>query len=125
MKAYDRVNWQFLLTVLEKFGFPQTIIQWIEACITSTMFSVVTNGELEGFFKGASSLRQGDPSSPYLFVLVMEVFSMIVRKEVNASRTFKFHWKCDKLKVAHICFADDILMFSRGNLHSVLSEESP
>ncbi|KAL0401950.1 UNVERIFIED_CONTAM: Retrovirus-related Pol polyprotein from type-2 retrotransposable element R2DM [Sesamum latifolium] len=89
-KAYDTVEWDFLMAVLRLFGFPSLFISWIEECVTMPSFSVCLNGSPHGFFKGARGLWQGDPMSPYLFVLVME-----------------------------LGFADDLLLFSRADECSV------
>lgn len=67
------------------------MITWILACITGSRFSLKVNGELYGFFPGARALRQGDPISPYLFTMVMEVFNLIMKILVPEKETFKYH----------------------------------
>lgn len=74
-KAFDSINWDFIINLLEAAGFPPIFINWIKGCITTTWFSAAINGSLVGFFKGRKGIRQGDPLSPYIFVLVMEVFT--------------------------------------------------
>ncbi|KAL2237646.1 UNVERIFIED_CONTAM: hypothetical protein Sindi_0956300 [Sesamum indicum] len=118
-KAYDTVEWDFLLAVLQLFGFPPTFTRWIEECVTTTSFSIGLNGNPHGFFTGARGLRQGDPLSPYLFVLVMEVLHLGFLQLIEQDGQFKYHWKCEPAKVFQLGFADDLLLFSRADLASI------
>nr|GFA54271.1 RNA-directed DNA polymerase, eukaryota, reverse transcriptase zinc-binding domain protein [Tanacetum cinerariifolium] len=118
-KAYDSVEWILLSNTLKHFGFPELMVKWIMNCITSTSFTVNVNGDHIGFFKGTRGLRQGDPLSPYLFTLVMEVFNLVLRREIDRNSAFRFHWQCMELKLTHLCFADDLLMFCNGDSNSV------
>ena len=76
-------------------------------------YSSKGRGELCGFFAGSRGLRQGDPMSPYLFTLAMEVFSGIMH-EASSDKRFKYHWRCPKEKRTRLCFADDLLIFCKG-----------
>ena len=64
-------------------------------------------------------MRQGDPISPYLFVLAMEVFSRIMAKHTSIHLGFRFHPKCESLRLTHLCFANDLLVFSKASLSSI------
>ena len=90
-------------------GFPQVMISWIKACMTSPSFSIYINGSLHGYFKGARGLRQGDPMYPYLFVLAMEGLSRIL-DEKSKHPLFRFHWRCEKTRIVNLCFADDLMI---------------
>ncbi|GAB2272053.1 hypothetical protein Dimus_038968 [Dionaea muscipula] len=118
MKAYDSIEWDFLRIVLAGFGFPSWLVQRIMECVTTASFSVVVNGELTESFRSSRGLRQGDPLSPYLFVLCMEVLSEMLCR-VAEDRSFEFHWRCRKVGLTHLCFADDLMIFSRETLLSV------
>ncbi|XP_028068678.1 uncharacterized protein LOC114271244 [Camellia sinensis] len=91
--------WDFVLDVLRAMGFPPNIICWVKAW--------------------ARGLRQGDPMSPYLFVMVMEILSKILA-EKSTHPDFKFHWRYDKTKIVNLCFADDLMIFCKGDVFTVL-----
>ncbi|KAL0292059.1 UNVERIFIED_CONTAM: Transposon TX1 uncharacterized protein [Sesamum radiatum] len=118
-KAYDTVEWDFLIATLQLFGFPATFIRWIEECVTSAHYSVVVNGGVHGFFAGARGLRQGDPMSPYLFVLVMEVLHMILQQLIEQDGEFRYHWRCQDLKLFQLSFADDLILLCKADVRSV------
>ena len=82
-KAYDSINWKFLMKVLHKMGFGAHWMEWIWWCISTANFSILVNGMPAGYFSNSRELRQEDPLSPYLFVLGIEVLSMLLRKAVD------------------------------------------
>ncbi|KAL2223864.1 UNVERIFIED_CONTAM: hypothetical protein Sindi_2961400 [Sesamum indicum] len=93
--------------------------RWVEECISSPSFSVGMNGKPHGYFAGARGLRQGDPLSPYLFVLVMEALHMGMLQLIEQDMNFAFHWKCDDIRIFQLGFADDLLLFCRAKTESV------
>ena len=123
LKAFDTVNWTFLLDLLSILGFPPQFVGWIRECITSPKFSININSELVGFFDASRGLRQGDPLPPYLFTIIMDALSMLIHKKVEINildeAPFDYHWRCKKTRITHLCFADDLLLFCGGSLHSV------
>ncbi|RVW54239.1 LINE-1 reverse transcriptase-like [Vitis vinifera] len=84
-KAYDSLNWQFLMKVMRKMGFGSRWLGWMWSCISTAKFSVLVNGVSAGFFPSSKGLRQGDPLSPYLFVMGMEVLSNLIRRAVEGA----------------------------------------
>ncbi|GJU46490.1 RNA-directed DNA polymerase, eukaryota, reverse transcriptase zinc-binding domain protein [Tanacetum coccineum] len=114
-KAYDTVDWDFLKQVLLAFGFHDRMILWIMECVTTISFSISINGTLHGYFKGKRGLRQGDPMSPYLFTLVMEVFTLMLKRKVRDSHDFIYHRYCADLELINLCFADDLFIFAHGD----------
>ncbi|KAL0318194.1 UNVERIFIED_CONTAM: Transposon TX1 uncharacterized protein [Sesamum calycinum] len=113
-KAYDTVEWDFLMATLQLFGFPSTFNRWIEECVTSPHFSLYLNGEVHGFFAGARGLRQGDPVSPFLFVLVMEVLHLILLQFIEQDGGFAYHWQCKELSLFQLSFADDLILLCKA-----------
>ncbi|GKB83822.1 RNA-directed DNA polymerase, eukaryota, reverse transcriptase zinc-binding domain protein [Tanacetum coccineum] len=117
-KAYDTVSWTFLECILKKFGFNPKMVHWIMKCMTTASFSIYVNGCSYGYFKGVRGLRQWDPISPYLFTLVMEVLSLLMAKNTHESE-FKYHFGCKEMKITHLCFDDDLMVFCHGDCKSV------
>ncbi|KAJ9536437.1 hypothetical protein OSB04_un000395 [Centaurea solstitialis] len=118
-KAYDMVSWDYLLCMLCGMGFHSVLIKWISEMIFTTSFSISLNGETFGHFLGKRGIRQGDPISPYLFTIVMEGFSMLFRQCVREAEQFGYHLGCLDIELTHLCFADDLFVFTRGDVASV------
>lgn len=114
-KAYDHVDWQFLDGVMERMGFCDKWQSWIMACVTSVQYSVRFNGHLLEPFSPTRGLRQGDPLSPYLFLLVADGLSNIIKS--NESEGLIQPLKvCRRVpRISHLLFADDSLLFFKAD----------
>ncbi|XP_022031917.1 uncharacterized protein LOC110932977 [Helianthus annuus] len=117
-KAYDTVDWRFLKRALIGFGFVGKMVEWIMSCVSTPTYSVCVDGNIHGYFKGQRGLRQGDPISPYLFMLVMAILTGILHHETRMDSLFRFHNRCEKQQIVNLCFADDLFLFARGDVNS-------
>jgi hypothetical protein len=117
-KAYDHVDWNFLLYLLRRCGFGERWCSWIKHCISTVRFSVLINGVPYGFFGSSRGVRQGDPLSPFLFVLVMEAFSRMLNAFISRGLISGFtvgSSELNRVNVSHLLFADDTLVFCGAN----------
>ncbi|KAG7595163.1 Endonuclease/exonuclease/phosphatase superfamily [Arabidopsis thaliana x Arabidopsis arenosa] len=117
-KAFDSVRWDFIISALRALGIPVRFINWIHQCISTPTFTISVNGSCGGFFKSTKGLRQGDPLSPYLFVLAMEVFSKLLHSRF-ASGYIRYHPKASDISISHLMFADDVMIFFDGGSSSL------
>lgn len=112
-KAYDHVNWSFLLIILGQMGFGSKWLKWIEFCIKTGRFAVLINGEPIVFFKSEWGLRQGDPLSPFLFILGMEGFDSLMRV-ASQKRWIRGFLIGDRpgnsIEISHLLYADDTII---------------
>lgn len=86
-KAYDMLNWDFIMYVILKYGFSIRWVNLIMKCITSTCFSIVINGCTHGYLYPKRGIRQGDPLSLYIFILCME---LLIRHLNSLTHTQKY-----------------------------------
>lgn len=82
-KAYDRICWDFLFQVMERMGFSAVWINWIKECASTVKYSINANGEQNCNVIPSRGIRQGDPISPHLFLIVANVFSIMINKVVS------------------------------------------
>ncbi|CAA7027588.1 unnamed protein product [Microthlaspi erraticum] len=118
-KAYDRIHWEFLEDSLRAAGFSESWIQWVMQCVSGPSMSLLWNGEKTDSFKPLRGLRQGDPLSPYLFVLCMERLCHMIDRAIESKE-----WKPIRLsrggpQLSHICFADDLILFAEASVSQI------
>ena len=107
-KAFDSVDHDFLFKVLELFGFGITFCSWVKILYTDISSCVMNGGRSTGYFSIERGVRQGDPLSPYLFLLAIEILAHAVRADI-IFKGFKF----GEQEVKHILYADDLTLFVR------------
>ena len=93
-------------------------MSWIKWCISTTSFSVLINGSPAGFFPSSKGLRQGDPLSPYLFVIRMETLSCQLNRATDGNYLFGTKiadGRGEQLVISHFLYADDTLLFCKAD----------
>ncbi|GAU46743.1 hypothetical protein TSUD_286030 [Trifolium subterraneum] len=118
-KAYDKVDWGFLRGVMTKMGFSDVWIRWVMMCVSSVNYSVLMNSDRVGPISPGRGLRQGDPLSPYLFILVTECLTALIHQVVGRGDLHGVRICRGAPEVSHLLFADDCFLFCRANVAEV------
>jgi len=110
-KAYDSVDWGYLDSVMGSMAFPFLWRKWIRECVCTATTSVLVNGSPTDEFPLKRGLRQGDPPSPFLFLLATEGLNIVMKSLVEAQFFFGYSiGDVNPVVVSHIQFADDTLL---------------
>lgn len=115
-KAFDRVRWNFLEERLRKLGFEEKWIEWVMLCIKTVNFSVVVNGGRAVDLIPSRGIRQGDPLSPYLFLVVADCLSSMISDAVDKKELGGVRVRNRGPMLSHLLFADDSLIFLEASL---------
>ncbi|XP_062014134.1 uncharacterized protein LOC133730589 [Rosa rugosa] len=115
-KAYDRMEWVFLRKVMNRFGFPQRWIDMVMACVTTVRYSFLVRGKPRGIVVPSLGLRQGDPLSPYLFLIGAEGFSALLQQKQREGMLNGIQVCGEAPPVNHLLFADDSMLYANASL---------
>ena len=116
-KAYDQVEWSFLKAVMSQMGFQDRWIGLVMECITTVTYSILVNGEPSGEIRPSRGIHQGDPLSPYLFLLCSEGLHRMIQKAMEKGDIQGVSICRNGPKLTHLFFADDSLLFCRATTH--------
>ena len=108
-KAFDTVNWDCLMRVMAARGFSAQWCSWVRMLLETSHTAVLVNGCPGPWFTCKRGLRQGDPMSPYLFLLVADVLQALIKHERSVHNPLDHSESCSVLQ-----YADDTLIFLKG-----------
>ncbi|KAL4271151.1 hypothetical protein GQ457_13G007950 [Hibiscus cannabinus] len=119
-KAFDRVEWTFLHSVMLRVGFHPDWVALIMECVTTVTFSVRVNGRLTTEFTPQRGLRQGDPLSPFLFLLCMQGLSAALHAVQEAGNIMGIRASQNGPRINHLFYADDSIIFVRNSVQEFI-----
>ena len=120
-KAYDLVEWSFLKKIVEKMGFGASWVKLVMECISTVSFSILVNREPKGEIKPSRGIRQGDPLSPYLFLLCSEGLNWLIQGAIREDKIRGFSLCRNGPRISLLFFADDTLIFCRAVMGDLLT----
>ncbi|CAN1306590.1 Putative ribonuclease H protein At1g65750 [Linum perenne] len=120
-KAYDMVDWSGLDGILKAMGFNSTWCKWIEECIKTVRFSILLNGSPTEHFEPSRGIRQGDPISPFLFIILTNSLSFLLDKGLRDGNLvgLQLNRRCPTL--THVLFADDTIIFGEASAKEAIN----
>ncbi|WJX25594.1 hypothetical protein P8452_14621 [Trifolium repens] len=113
-KAYDRLSWEFINRVMTEVNLPAVMTNVIMNCITSVQSNVLWNGSRSDYFTPQCGVRQGDPMSPYLFVLCMDKLSHLIEESIESGKWKPMRAGRNGPLIFHLMFAVDLLLFGQA-----------
>lgn len=115
-KAYDRLSWEYLQKILKSYGFDDRWIDWVMSMITMPIMSILLNRTPIEAFNPSKGFRQGDPLSPFLFILVVDGLGRMIKARVNSGQLKRLRLWGEELPLTHQQFVDDVMLYGQANL---------
>ena len=114
-KAYDKLEWSFIRDSLIRENLPTNLIELIMSCVSTVSTSLLFNGEALDPIHPSRGIRQGDPLSPYLFILCMDFISQLIEEKCSGNLWQAIKTSQSGLAFSHLLFADDLVFFARAD----------
>ena len=118
-KVYDKLEWRFIKGMLSRYNFPDNLIELIMSCTSSMSTSLLFNGSLKPFWP-SRVIRQGDPLSPYIFILCMGFLGQFIQEKCETKVWCLVKASRSGPAFSHLLFADDLVLFAEANAKNVL-----
>lgn len=115
-KAYDQVEWPYLEKIMQKMGFDEKWVALMMECISSVSYSILINGEPTNVIRPSRGIRQGDPLSPYLFLLCIKGLHSLLHQVATAGQIRGVSICKKGPRLTHLVFANDSLIFCRASM---------
>ena len=112
-KAYDKLEWGFIREVLINANFPHDLVSLVMSCVSSMSTSILFNGGNVDPILPSQGIRQGDPLSPYLFILCMEVLGHLIEEKCGECSWNPVKSSKSRATFSHLFFADDLVLFAK------------
>lgn len=121
-KAYDCLEWSLIYRTIFFYGFPPKNTKLIMNCITSSRIAVLVNCSRTEFFIPSRGIRQGNPMSPYLFILCMEMLFTLINYNVDMRHWDPISIGRNNYQLSHLFFVDDLNLmniFNNKTIHNI------
>ena len=120
-KAYDKLEWSLIKGMLSRFNFPDNLIDLILSSVSSVSTSLLLNGGSLDSFQPSRGIRQGDPLSPYLFIMCMDVLGQLVQEKCDAKAWCPVKASRSGPAFSHLFFADDLVLFAKADVDNCVA----
>lgn len=123
-KAFDTLGWQFIFGAMKEINIPNGIARLIQFCMSSSRVTILVNGSGSGFIKPTRGLRQGNPLSPYLFIIAIEFLTKRINVAIQRGMLKGIKLAKQAPVLSHALYADDLVILGQASGTEVMDLEA-